>query len=283
MRLSVGIPNTIPGTEGGLLLEWARRADTFGFASLATIGRVAYPGYDELVVLAAAAAATERIGLFTGVLLGPTREPVVLARQAAAIDRLSGGRLVLGVGVGSREDDFAVTGMSFRDRGRRWDAALELMHRAWRGEPVPGTTRQVTPRPVSGEGVPLLFGGQSDAAFARAARWGRGYTAGGGGAGRARDAFDRMRATWREAGRPGEPELRGLAYFALGAESERGRDYLVDYYGPLGEQIWPSVARDRAALAEVVRQFEAIGTDELSIAPAIASIEQLELLAEAVL
>src|SRR5262249_55264716 len=152
---------------------WARRADQLGFASLATIGRVAFPGYEELAVLAAAAGATTRIGLFTGVLLGPTREPVELARQAAAVDRLSGGRLVLGIGVGGREEDFLVTGMSFRDRGRRWDRNLELIHQAWRGEPVPGSARPVSPRPTHGDRVPILFGGQADQVIARIVRWGR--------------------------------------------------------------------------------------------------------------
>ncbi len=283
MRTGIGIPNLIPGTSGSLLLEWARRAERLGFSSLATVGRVAYPGFDELIVLAAAAGVTERIGLFTNVLLGPTRNPVLLAKETAGIDQLSGGRFVLGVGVGGREDDFEVTGTSFHDRGRRWDAALELMHRAWRGEPVAGSDRPVTPRPVNGDRVPLVIGGMSDAAIRRTVRWGIGWTAGGGGPDLAGQAFERVRAAWREAGRPGQPELRALSYFALGPEADRGRQYLVDYYGPRAEMIWPSVPRDSASLAETARRFEAIGTDELILIPTLASIEQVDLLAEGVL
>jgi alkanesulfonate monooxygenase SsuD/methylene tetrahydromethanopterin reductase-like flavin-dependent oxidoreductase (luciferase family) len=283
MRIGVGIPNTIPGTEGSLLLEWSRRADRLGFASLATIGRVAFPGYDELIVLAAAAGVTERIELSTNVLLGPTRSPVLLAREAAALDQLSGGRLVLGVGVGGRGDDFDVSGTTFRDRGRRWDLALELMHRAWRGELVAGSARPVSPQPVNDDRVPLLFGGMSDAAVERVVRWGVGYTAGGGGAERAAPIYERVRAAWTAAGRQGEPQLRALAYFALGPDADRARKYLVDYYGAMGDAMWPSVPRDPEALRETARQFEAIGTSHLVFSPTIASIEQAELLAEAVL
>jgi alkanesulfonate monooxygenase SsuD/methylene tetrahydromethanopterin reductase-like flavin-dependent oxidoreductase (luciferase family) len=281
MRIGIGIPNSIPGATGPLLLDWARRADRLGFASLATIGRVAYPSFDELSVLAAAAGATERIGLFTNVLLGPTRSPVLLAKEAASVDQLSGGRFLLGVGVGGREDDFAATGVDFHNRGRRWDEALELMHRAWRGEPVAGSPKPVTPPPVNGDSVRLIIGGQSEAAIARAGRWGVGYTSGGGGPDLAARMFERVRGVWNEAGRAGQPELRALQYFALGPDSEHGRECLLDYYGPqLADMIWPSVPRDRAALDDILRRFEAIGTTEVDLMPLLASIDQVELLAE---
>lgn len=283
MRIGIGIPNSIPGGDGGLRLDWARRADRLGFSTLATIGRVAYPTYDELIVLAAAAAATERIELFTDVLLGPTRNPVLLAKEAASLDQLSGGRFVLGVGVGGRPDDFTASGTTMHDRGRRWDRALEVMHAAWRGEPVAGSAKPVTPRPVDGERVPMLFGGPSDSAIERTVRWGRGWTAGGGGPDMARPVFERVRQAWSEAGREGRPELRALSYFALGEHTESGRDFVFDYYGPFAEQIWPSTPRDRAALAELVRGFEEAGADELIFSPTIAELEQVELLAEAVL
>src|SRR5690349_16781684 len=105
MKIGIGLPNTIPGTPGRLLLDWARLAEKHGFSRLGTIDRVVYPNYESLVALAGAGAVTERIGLLTNVLLGPTRNPVLLAKEAASVDQISGGRLTLGVGVGSREDD----------------------------------------------------------------------------------------------------------------------------------------------------------------------------------
>ena len=92
MKIGIGLPNTVPDTPGKGLLEWARQAEAAGFASLATIGRVTFPGYEELVALAAAAGVTSKIGLFTNVLLAATRDPVLLAKEAASLDQLSGGR-----------------------------------------------------------------------------------------------------------------------------------------------------------------------------------------------
>lgn len=283
MRIGIGIPNSIPGVDGRLLLDWARRAEALGFTSLATIGRVAYPGYEELTVLSAAAAATERIGLFTDILLGPTRDPVLLAKAAASLDQLSEGRFLLGVAVGARSDDFEAVEKGFHDRGRRWNHALDLMHRAWRGEPVAGSRKPVTPRPFNGERVPMILGGTSDAAVKRTVEWGIGWSAGGGGPQLAAGVFEKVRQAWRDAGREGKPELRALQYFALGAESERGRDYLTDYYGPVAERIWAGVPRDPDSLRDVLRQFVEAETDELLFSPTIASLEQVELLAQAAL
>jgi alkanesulfonate monooxygenase SsuD/methylene tetrahydromethanopterin reductase-like flavin-dependent oxidoreductase (luciferase family) len=283
MKIGIGIPNSIPGSEGRLLLDWARRADALGFSALSTIGRVAYPTYEELITLAAAAGATERIGLLTGVLLGPTRGPVLLAKEAASLDQLSGGRFVLGMGVGGRGDDFESTGRSMSDRGKRFDRDLELMHRAWRGEPVAGSPRPVTPPPVNGESVPVLIGGQAPQAVQRAVRWGIGWMSGGGGPQWAAASFDHVRTAWQEAGRQGEPELKALQYFALGPHAQSGRDYLEDYYGELAERIWPTVPLDPDGVREAVRAFEEIGTTELFFSPTIASLEQVELLAEAAL
>jgi alkanesulfonate monooxygenase SsuD/methylene tetrahydromethanopterin reductase-like flavin-dependent oxidoreductase (luciferase family) len=283
MKIGIGIPNSIPGTEGKLLVDWARRADALGFSSLSTIGRVAYPTFEELTTLAAAAGATERIGLRTGILLEPTREPVLLAKSAASLDQLSGGRFTLGVGAGARPDDFEVSGRNFRDRGKRMDADLELMHRAWRGEPVAGSTRPVCPRPVNGERVPVTMGGTSEAAIARTVRWAVGWMSGGGGPDYAAPTYERVRSAWREAGREGSPWFVALHYFALGDDVEAGHRYLADYYGEFSERIWPGVAKDPEALQAVIQRFEEIGTDELILSPTIASLEQTEMLARAVL
>src|SRR4051812_32217256 len=117
MQIGIGLPNTVDSPTGSMMLAWARRAEERGFSTLTTIGRVAWPGYEELVTLAAAAGATSRIGLLTNILLAPTRDPVLLAKEAASLDQLSGGRFVLGLGVGGRPDDFEATGTNLRDRG----------------------------------------------------------------------------------------------------------------------------------------------------------------------
>jgi alkanesulfonate monooxygenase SsuD/methylene tetrahydromethanopterin reductase-like flavin-dependent oxidoreductase (luciferase family) len=111
-------PNAVPDTEGRTLVDWARRADEAGFSTLGTIGRLVYPNYEELIALAAAAAVTSRIRLTTSILLGPLHTNTALfAKQAASLDRISGGRLVLGLGIGGREDDFAASGLTMAGRG----------------------------------------------------------------------------------------------------------------------------------------------------------------------
>ncbi len=182
MQIGIGLPSTTLDVPGRLLVDWARRADELGFASLATIDRIAYPSYDSLTALTAAAAVTERIGLFTNLLLEPAYDPVLLAKVTASLDQVSGGRLTLGLGVGNRIDDFQLTGRGFTDRGKRFDADLALLHRAWAGELLDGSPFPVAPPTIAGR-IPLLFGGQPQLAAPRAAKWGGGYTIGGAAAG----------------------------------------------------------------------------------------------------
>ena len=148
MEIGIGIPNTILDVPGATFTEWARRAEARGFSTLATIGRVAYPGYDELVALTATAAVTERIGLFTNILLAPAYDTAQLAKTTASVDRISTGRLTLGLAVGGRPDDFALTGRDFRTRGKRFDAQLEALHDAWAGKPVAEGDQPVAPTAV---------------------------------------------------------------------------------------------------------------------------------------
>jgi len=159
MDIGIGIPNTVLDTPGPLFVDWARRAEERGFSTLASIGRIAYPSNDELIAFGAGAAVTERIGLMTNILLAPAFPTAILAKQTATLDRISGGRFVLGAGVGARPDDFAVAGASFHDRGSRFDEQLEALHRAWRGEPIAGTDKPVAP-PATKGAVRMAFAGQ---------------------------------------------------------------------------------------------------------------------------
>jgi alkanesulfonate monooxygenase SsuD/methylene tetrahydromethanopterin reductase-like flavin-dependent oxidoreductase (luciferase family) len=287
MRIGIGLPNTIPETTGDLILEWARRAEQHGFSTLATIDRIAYPSYESLVALAGAGAVTERIGLMTNILLAATRNPILLAKEAASVDQLSRGRLTLGMGVGARRDDFVAAERGFEDRGRRFDQDLELIHGAWRGELVGGCPKPPTPRPAGGDRVPVLIGGTTDAVIDRVVRWGVGWTAGGGRPDQVGPFAERVRRAWKDAGRDGEPRIAALSYFSLGDEvANESKANLLDYYEFLGEwaaRVAKGTPRTPEAVRETVRHFEEAGVDELVLDPTVADLAQVDRLADVVL
>lgn len=286
MDIGIGVPNSVRGTSGGQLLEWARRADAAGFSSLATIGAVEYPSYEELTVLAAAGAVTERIRLLTNVLIAPARTTAELAKQAATVQQLTGGRLTLGVGVGWREGDFSLTGRAFPERGRLMDQQLADLQRAWAGEPLAAGTRAPAPSPGPA-GVPLLVGGMTDAAVRRVVEFGVGWTAGGLPPDVVQPFMDTVATAWTDGGREGAPRTVALVYFALGDDvQDRARGYLLDYYEPLGDaahMIAGSLLGSPEAVKDTIAAFADIGVDELILDPTVSDPDQVDRLAEVAL
>jgi alkanesulfonate monooxygenase SsuD/methylene tetrahydromethanopterin reductase-like flavin-dependent oxidoreductase (luciferase family) len=284
MDIGIGLPNTLD-IAGTAIADWARRAEEWGFASLATIDRIVYPNYDSLTTLAVAAGATTRIGLFSDILLAPLYPPVLLAKATASLDAMSGGRLTLGLGVGGRPDDFAAMRRPFERRGRLMDETLDLLHRAWAGESVTGDDFPVGPAPAAGNRVSVLIGGSSDAAIARTVRYAEGWTMGGGTPQTAAAMIEKVRRAWREAGRADEPRIAALAYFGLG-DDDASRASLRRYYGFLGDwadRVVESALRTPEALRAAVEGFAAVGVTEMVFNPTIASLPQVDRLADAVL
>jgi alkanesulfonate monooxygenase SsuD/methylene tetrahydromethanopterin reductase-like flavin-dependent oxidoreductase (luciferase family) len=282
MDVGIGLPNAVRGVDRTGTVEWARRADDAGFASLGTIDRIVYPSYESLIALSAAAAITERITLNTNILLAPLRSnTALLAKQAATLDHLSNGRLVLGVAPGAREDDFTVSGVDFHARGRIFDRQLEDLRRFWRGDGGVG------PPPASGDRPRLLIGGAVDASYRRAARYGDGWTMGGAPPDAMAASAPKVREAWRAEGREGEPRLLALFYFALGdGAEEAARGSIGHYYAYLGEyaeQVMASVAKDEATVRQYLSAYEDAGATEVICFPASTDPAQVEMLAAAAL
>lgn len=286
MEVGIGLPNTLPGTEGPVLVDWARRAEEGGFSTLGTIGRLVYPNYDELIALAAAAAVTTRIRLTTAILIAPLQlNAALLAKQAASVDRLSGGRLVLGVATGGREDDFTASGMTTKGRGRRLDEQLQEMKRIWSGEKR-GEAGAIGPAPARPGGPEIIVGGMAEAAYTRAARFGNGWIMGGGTPEMLAQGKQALERAWQAEGRSGRPRTLALAYFALGDRPREQADaYIKDYYAFLGD-FAGQIAAGAAISAEMVRgyqsAFEQAGCDELIWVPTASDPSQVSLLAAAV-
>ena len=195
---ALGIGN---GADRAVIDAVAAAADKAGFATLwsgehvvmvdesasrypySDDGRIAVPAaadwIDPLIGLSFAAAATSTIRIATGVLLLPEHNPVLVAKQAATLDTLSGGRLTLGVGVGWSREEFDALGVPFERRGARTKEYVEAIRTLWRddvasfdGEFVHFDAVRVNPKPVRDRRIPIVVGGNSDAALRRVATWG---------------------------------------------------------------------------------------------------------------
>ncbi|WP_305787056.1 LLM class flavin-dependent oxidoreductase [Symbioplanes lichenis] len=283
MKIGIGIPNQIANVDPAVIPEWARRAEAAGFSTLGTVGRVAFPGVMDTVALAAAAGATSTIGLFSNVLLAPVWPPVLLAKELAGIDGVSGGRLTLGLGIGGRPDDFVVDGLPMKGLGKRFDADLATYFDVWDGKLL-----QDSPNPAVPAGtrrIPLIFGGFSPATFARAARLGEGYVGASVPAPYVAPAFDGMRAAWKEAGRDGDPHFKAIGYFAFG-DLEAGKKNVYEYYKitpDFVDAVLAGVAHGPQGVKDMLKSFEDLGTDEFIFNPTTFDLDEIDRLAEAVL
>jgi alkanesulfonate monooxygenase SsuD/methylene tetrahydromethanopterin reductase-like flavin-dependent oxidoreductase (luciferase family) len=286
MDIGIGLPATIPGTSGSLVLDWARRADSGPFSSLGILDRLVYPNYEPMITLSAAAAVTERIRVMSTVLIAPLRGGGVLAKQAATLDALSGGRLTLGVGVGAREDDFHAAPASFHERARSFEEQLELMRRVWSGQPVSDEVGPMGPPPARPGGPELLIGGYSPAAISRVGRWGDGFISGGiPDPEQVRQMFDVAEESWRAEGREGRPRLVACLYYALGPNADRGGDYIRDYYsyfGPAADDMARSIPSSPETIERLIRGLGDVGADEVICWPTVAELDQVDQLAELV-
>ncbi len=273
MQIGVGLPNGVPGTDGQLIIEWARHADEGPFSSLGVVDRLVYDSYEPLTALAAAAAVTRRVRLATTIVIGLLHNTSILAKVAASLDALSGGRLVLGLAVGARKEDYKTAGIDYHSRGRRLSEQLATLRTLWED----GSLSPKTARPGGPE---LLIGGLSDSGFARIARYADGYIHGGGPPKAFARAADKARAAWSDAGRPGKPQLWAQGYFALDDDAvEAGIRYMKDYYaftGPFAERIASGLLTTPQAISQFIRGYEEAGCDELVLFPTVPDLAQLE-------
>jgi alkanesulfonate monooxygenase SsuD/methylene tetrahydromethanopterin reductase-like flavin-dependent oxidoreductase (luciferase family) len=275
MRIGIGLPNAVPGRPAREIARWARESEDAGFHALGSIDRLVYDVLDPLVCLAVAAAATERVELFTSVLnVGWRRNPVLLAKQLATVDLISGGRLTAGLGLGGWPDDFAASGAPTTAQGRLFDETLDIMRKAWDG----GIASAGGPMPRPGEGRPrLLIAGLVPAAYARAARSGDGWVA---------PLLNRdllaagiagVTARWT---RPGRPRILTGRYFAFGPVDLDG--YLAHYYGADGAAAVRADAIDSdRRLRDELTALSAAGVDDLLLYPAGGDLDQVHALAAA--
>lgn len=292
MKLGIGLPNTlVPDLNRGLFLDWCRVADQAGFHSAGVIDQPDYDSWDPLVSLAIAAGVTERIRLVTTVLQLPNRNEILVAKQAAVIDRVSGGRMVLGVAVGGREGDYQVLGMRtrFAKRGRNFERQLRKVRRVWRAAKRATADEGIAgPAPLQKSLPPIWIGGMTERAIKRAVEFGDGFIFPTAGPQVMADMTPKIRGMLDEK-KASKYTIAGIAYFALGDDPasalEAGTKSVMRYYrGNLWTEPENLIHHGPVdTIAQTVKAYEEAGLDELILCPTVPDLKQLEILGEEVL
>lgn len=229
MRYGIVLANTMSWATGPGAVDAARAAEAAGFESFWTVEHVVYPddyasAYpyspdgkmparpstpipDPLIWLAYVASATSTLRLATGILILPQRNPVVLAKELATLDHLSGGRVELGIGVGWLREEFDALGVPWEQRGARTDEYVAAMRALWAtdgatfdGEFASFTRVSSNPKPAQGS-IPIIVGGHTRVAAERAGRLGDGFVPGKGSPAELAELFDVVRQTAAASGR----------------------------------------------------------------------------------
>jgi alkanesulfonate monooxygenase SsuD/methylene tetrahydromethanopterin reductase-like flavin-dependent oxidoreductase (luciferase family) len=290
MKIGMNIPVMVPGLDRNTILQWARKVDVGPYSSLAAGERITFPNPELMVTMGAAAAATERVRLALTVVVLPMHSPVLVAKQVATLDVISGGRVTLGLGIGARPEDYRAVGATFDARRlRRMEGQIALMRRIWAGENViEGAERLVEPLPVQPGGPELLAGALAPDSVRRAARWADGICgfSFGPSAEEIGSAFDTARQSWTEAGRAKPPRLVTSFWFALGSRAREQLDeYLTRYLAFMGQELaaalLPMVTTTSAAtLRDATRMVEDLGADELILVPTTLDPEEVDRVAD---
>jgi alkanesulfonate monooxygenase SsuD/methylene tetrahydromethanopterin reductase-like flavin-dependent oxidoreductase (luciferase family) len=288
VKLGIGLPNTLPvETDRELMLAWARLADEEGFHTLAAIDKPAYDSWDPLVTLAGVAGVTETARLATTILQLPNRNETLVAKQAAVVDRLSGGRLDLGVAQGGREDDFEVFGESPKGRSQRLEGQVARIRELWEAARSSDRDHGVTgPAPVQ-DPCPIRVGASREKSMERAVRIGDGFVFGTTGAARMRELTPWLRERAAAYGKVDLP-IAGLAYVGVGDDAEAALEeathHVVRYYGKLWTDPRELIHHGPGEkIADEVAAYGDSGIDLLILFPQIPRLDQVEQLAETVL
>ena len=273
--------NTFPDLAGASRL--CRLAEAAGFDSVVAVDHVVFPDRysstypysatgrlpggpsgmlpDPLIWMAAMAAVTTRLRFMTGVIILPLRNPLVLAKQVATLDHMSGGRIELGIGVGWLKEEFEALGVPFEKRGRRSDEYIAAMRALWakdgasfKGEFVNFNEVTCSPKPMATD-VPIVIGGHSEAAAKRAGRLGNGFFPSIGATVDTAPLYDVARRAAEAAGRdPAAIEMMGGCpdllpgsgkdpHAAIAARAARGIGRIVLPVGPFMPNLEESLGR----------------------------------------
>ncbi len=285
-----------PLTRPESVVNFAEKCEAMGCHSMWTIDRIAYDNLEPLTLLAAAAASTQRIRLGTSVLLGNTRHPAHLAKMIATLDFISNGRVTIGLGFGSRENDYKAVEIPYEHRGTRAVEQVQLMKRLWTEDNVTHKGRffnvenlTIGPKPIQKPHPPIWTGGSADSAFKRAGTWADGFISGSTAIAEFHKTWDKIASYAVAAGRnPNEITKASLAFMAINDDKAKAvkavENYTMRYYGRIRTPVEPvSIVGSPDQCAERIESFINKGPDMLIIGVADPNPRQLDLFGEKVL
>jgi len=288
MRVGIALPSMVPGLTRAVLLAWMRGVDEGPFSVLAAGERIAYPNQEMMALLAGAATVTERVRIEATVSATPMHAAIHVAKQAATIDVLSGGRFVLGVGVGGRAEDYRAMHASFARRHARLDEQVATMKRVWNGDAPSEGISSVGPPPVQPGGPQLLAAAMGPKSMARSARWAdglAGFDITGDAKGIAA-GFRHFEDAWAAAGRDGRPYLQTSFWFGLDLGApDRVRDYAYRYLRIFGHDAATAMAglasaTSPAAVRDLLHGLADTRCDEAILVATTSELADLDAAAE---
>jgi len=288
--------NPAPLTKPENVVNFAKKCEAMGCHSMWTIDRIAYDNLEPLTVLAAAAAATQKIRLGTSVLLGNLRHASHAAKIVSTLDFISNGRVTLGLGFGSRENDYRAVEIPFEHRGSRAVEQVQLMKRLWTEDNVTFKGKfynvenlSVGPKPIQKPHPPIWTGGSAEVALKRAGSWADGFICGSSAIPEFPSTWEKIASYAKAAGRdPNKISKAGLTFMAIDEDQSKAvktvEDYVMRYYGRLRADVAnTSLVGAPAAIADRIGAFLSRGLDTLIIGVADPDPRQLDLFGENVL
>jgi alkanesulfonate monooxygenase SsuD/methylene tetrahydromethanopterin reductase-like flavin-dependent oxidoreductase (luciferase family) len=282
MNVGIGLPNSLLDVEGPELVTWAQRSEQRGFSVLGTIGRIAYGSHEELVALAAAAGATQRIALMPTVLVAPPRQAVLLAKQAASLQAISNGRFRLGLGIGGRDDDWLALGEEPKNKGQKLEECIATCRSVWAGTKPDGALLPVGPEASR---LPIVLGGYSESAFRRAGRLADAFVAGPMPPEAVTGVYEVVKASAAEARRE-TPALYAARYVAIGDDvADEANRNARSYYGFGGDgmvqMVQDGILRSPDEVRGTLESLQKVGVDEVCLWPLARSVDQVDRIADA--
>jgi alkanesulfonate monooxygenase SsuD/methylene tetrahydromethanopterin reductase-like flavin-dependent oxidoreductase (luciferase family) len=287
VQIAMTMPVMEPDLDAGMLRDWARTIDDGPFSAVCWGERMAFDNPETLTLMGALASWTERVRLVTTVIVPQLHDPVMLAKALATGDMMSGGRLTVGLGVGGRVEDYLAVGADPATQTIRGMAErVAVMKKVWAGEKITESVLPVGPAPAQPGGPPLLVGTIGPKTLRSAAAWADGL------AGTTLDLdvakqnglFDVARDAWAAAGKP-KPHLATSFWFALGPLDEARaqvhrhlRRYMNWIPAEYIDAMAPTTgfAGSEDDLMAVLREFKAIGADEIQLIPTSSDLDQLK-------